>query len=72
MITTGKKQGPFIDNDFHSQESPFIKTSEFCASCHNSSNHLGAEARTTYNEWKKSKFKELQLPCQECHMNRYG
>jgi len=72
MITTGKKQGPFIDNDFHSQESHFIKTSEFCASCHNSSNHLGAEARTTYDEWKKSRFNELQLPCQECHMNMHG
>jgi len=72
MITTGKKQGPFTDNNFHSQESHFIKTSEFCAACHNSSNHLGAEARTTYDEWGKSRYKELQLPCQECHMNMHG
>jgi hypothetical protein len=68
-----RKLGPFAhEKDWHHVYSEFITTSEFCAVCHNFVNHLGLEIRSTYSEWKTSRYAEKGIECQDCHMNVDG
>lgn len=71
--SSGKKQGPYEqETSWHGQKSNFIQISEFCGYCHNSANHLGAEVKVTYDEWKNSRFPDSFITCQECHMSKHG
>jgi hypothetical protein len=68
-----RKLGPFVhESDWHHVYSEFITTSEFCAVCHNYVNHLGLEIRSTYSEWKTSRYADEDIQCQDCHMNVDG
>ncbi len=68
-----RKLGPFMhESDWHHVYSEFITTSEFCAVCHNYVNHLGLEIRSTYSEWKTSRYADEDIHCQDCHMNVDG
>jgi hypothetical protein len=68
-----RKLGPFAhENDWHHVYSEFITTSEFCAVCHNFVNHLGLEIRSTYSEWRASRYAEEGIECQDCHMSVDG
>jgi len=68
-----QKLGPFQqENDWHHVYSEFITTSEFCAVCHNVVNHHGLEIKSTYSEWKASRYAEEGIQCQDCHMNVFG
>jgi hypothetical protein len=68
-----RKLGPFAhEKDWHHVYSEFITKSEFCAVCHNYVNHLGLEIRSTYSEWKTSRYAEEGIECQDCHMNVDG
>jgi hypothetical protein len=68
-----RKLGPFMhESGWHHVYSEFITTSEFCAVCHNYVNHLGLEIRSTYSEWKTSRYADEGIHCQDCHMNVDG
>ncbi len=68
-----RKLGPFVrESEWHHVYSEFITTSEFCAVCHNYVNHLGLEIRSTYSEWKASRYADEDIQCQDCHMNVDG
>lgn len=70
--TEGKKLGPLKINNWHSKYSPYISTSNFCAVCHNAWNRNNVEIKSTYSEWKRSKYASNDVQCQDCHMSSKG
>ena len=68
-----KKLGPFRrEEDWHHAYSKFQTLSEACAVCHNAVNHRGLEIKSTYTEWKNSRYAREGIQCQDCHMTTYG
>lgn len=68
-----RKLGPFRhENDWHHVYSELQTKSEFCGICHNSVNHHGLEIKSTYTEWKDSRYAREGIECQDCHMTVYG
>jgi hypothetical protein len=67
------KLGPFrCATAWHHQYQEFHRKSEFCAVCHNDHNRHGLEIKSTYTEWKKSRYADMGIQCQNCHMNEVG
>ena len=68
-----QKLGPFIkETNWHHVYSDLQTKSEFCAICHNAVNHYGLEIKSTYTEWKASRYAKEGIQCQDCHMNVQG
>lgn len=75
QVASGKKQGPFSiggNATHHAEYSGFVQMGEFCGRCHSSSNHVGAEIKSTFDEWRESSYGMKRHACQECHMNKDG
>ncbi len=66
------KQGPrkVSDAPHDVNYSPFIKTAEFCATCHDEASPYGAWVKSTYREWKNGPYAKEGTTCQDCHMYR--
>lgn len=47
---------------------PEMKHSRFCAGCHQWTSDNGVKVMSTYDEWATSRFAELGIQCQNCHM----
>ena len=77
---SGKKQGPLTSvSDLtkqnvsqHFEYSGFLPMAEYCGRCHNATNHVGVEVKSTFYEWRESSYGKRGLVCQECHMNKIG
>jgi hypothetical protein len=68
-----RKLGPFLhEYNWHHVYSALQTKSEFCGICHNDVNHHGLEVKSTYTEWKQSRYADDGIQCQDCHMNRIG
>ena len=68
-----RKLGPFKGADnWHHVYSELQTKSEFCGICHNATNHLGLEVKSTFTEWKNSDYAAKGIQCQDCHMNLKG
>jgi hypothetical protein len=68
-----RKLGPFMhEYNWHHVYSQLQTKSEFCAICHNAVNQHGLEIKSTFTEWKNSRFAEENVQCQDCHMNSLG
>ncbi len=50
--------------------SAFLKSSEFCATCHDEQSPYGAWVKSTYREWKAGPYAKEGTRCQDCHMYR--
>ncbi|BAT71636.1 conserved hypothetical protein [Thermosulfidibacter takaii ABI70S6] len=48
---------------------PFLKTPEFCATCHDEASPYGAWVKSTYREWKEGPYAKMGIRCQDCHMH---
>ncbi len=67
------KYGPIrCQAEWHRKYSAFHRRSEFCGVCHEGRNYLGLATKTTYSEWKQSKYALEGIQCQDCHMNVVG
>jgi nitrate/TMAO reductase-like tetraheme cytochrome c subunit len=49
----------------------FLKSPEFCATCHDEASPYGAWVKSTYREWKESSYAKNGIRCQDCHMYYY-
>lgn len=68
-----QKFGPFKhDSTWHHVYAELQTKSEFCAICHDRVNRYGLEIKSTYSEWKNSRYAEMGIQCQDCHMNVNG
>jgi hypothetical protein len=68
--------GPFDDATFPGEipdfsYAPLFSSSRICAPCHEGS-FFGVPIYETYSEWSKSKYRELGINCQDCHMSSTG
>jgi len=69
----GRKLGPFHEADnWHHVYSELQTKSEICGICHNATNHNGLEVKSTFTEWKNSRYATEGIQCQDCHMNLKG
>jgi nitrate/TMAO reductase-like tetraheme cytochrome c subunit len=50
------------------QENPFLRTAEFCGTCHNEMDPWGLYVKATHLEWKESPQAKAGIVCQDCHM----
>ncbi|MBI3593071.1 MAG: hypothetical protein HY099_06300 [Nitrospirae bacterium] len=67
------KLGPFVSaSNWHRSYSELHTKSEFCAICHNAVNRHSIEIKSTYTEWKDSRYAKEGIQCQDCHMNAKG
>ena len=67
------KFGPLkTQTDWHHNYSALQTRSEFCAICHSVDNHLGLAIKSTYAEWKGSRYALAGIQCQDCHMTANG
>ncbi len=67
------KQGPRKDakSPVHGVVySEFLRTPEFCATCHDEQSPYGAWVKETYREWKAGPYAKQGVRCQDCHMYR--
>ena len=65
------KQGPkpgVVSPHHDTVENEFIKTSEFCGTCHNEKSPYDAWVKSTHLEWKEGPYAEQGVQCQDCHM----
>ncbi len=73
-IEPGKtKMGPRADAKpmgHKVKQSDFIRSAEFCATCHDEASPYGAWVKETYREWKAGPYAKEGVVCQDCHMHR--
>lgn len=65
------KQGPRpgLKSPHHDTvENPFLRTAEFCGTCHNEKSPFGAWVKATHLEWKEGPQGKAGIVCQDCHM----
>ena len=65
------KQGnrPGADSPYHAtRENPFLRTAEFCGTCHNEQDPWGVFVKSTQLEWKEGPHGKAGIVCQDCHM----
>ncbi len=65
------KQGIHSDDEspVHKiKDNPFLRTTEFCGTCHNEKDPYGVWVKSTQLEWKESPHAKAGIVCQDCHM----
>jgi len=65
------KQGnrPGLKSPYHeTRENPFLRSAEFCGTCHNEQNPWGVFVKSTQLEWKEGPHGKAGIVCQDCHM----
>ncbi len=72
VVAPGRlKQGPRagVESPYHdTRENPFLRTAEFCGTCHNEKNPWGLYVKATHFEWKEGPHGRAGIVCQDCHM----
>ena len=65
------KQGPRagLESPHHAtRENPFLRSAEFCGTCHNEKDPWGLFVKSTHLEWKEGPQGKAGIVCQDCHM----
>lgn len=65
------KQGPkpgAVSPHHDTVENEFIKTGDFCGTCHNEMSPYGVWVKSTHLEWKEGPYYAQGVQCQDCHM----
>ena len=65
------KQGPRsgrVSPHHQTIENPFLRTAEYCGTCHNEKSPFGTWVKATQIEWKEGPHGKAGIVCQDCHM----
>jgi len=65
------KQGPRAGRESPHHETvanPFLRTAEFCGTCHNEKDPWDLWVKSTHLEWKEGPHGKAGIVCQDCHM----
>lgn len=72
VVAPGRvKQGPRagLESPHHAtRENPFLRSAEFCGTCHNEMDPWGLYVKSTHLEWKEGPHGKAGIVCQDCHM----
>jgi len=59
---------PGLESPHHkTEESPFMRTAEFCGTCHNEKSPSGTWVKSTQIEWSEGPYAAEGVPCHRCH-----
>ncbi len=59
---------PGVESPHHNTEqSDFMRTAEYCGTCHNEKSPFGAWVKSTQIEWSEGPYADEGVPCQRCH-----
>lgn len=62
-------QRPGLVSPHHDTEySDFVKSPDFCGTCHNEKNPFGIWVKSTHLEYKDGPYSKQGVRCQDCHM----
>lgn len=67
------KQGPkpgLVSPHHDTVENPFLRSADFCGTCHNEMSPYGVWVKSTHLEWREGPYAAQGVPCQQCHMPR--
>lgn len=68
-VKYGNREG--VESPHHvTRYSEFIRTAEFCGTCHNEKSPYGVWVKSTQLEWAEGPYAKEGVPCQVCHMPR--
>ncbi|MCU0290486.1 MAG: hypothetical protein MUF10_00635 [Thermoanaerobaculaceae bacterium] len=65
------KQGPragVVSPHHETRENPFLRSADFCGTCHNEKDPWGLFVKSTHLEWKEGPHGKGGIVCQDCHM----
>ena len=65
------KQGPkpgVVSPHHDTVENDFLKSADFCGTCHNEMSPYGVWVKSTHLEWKEGPYAKQGVQCQDCHM----
>jgi nitrate/TMAO reductase-like tetraheme cytochrome c subunit len=66
-VKTGPKPG--LASPHHDTvENEFIRTGDFCGTCHNEMSPYGIWVKSTHLEWQDGPYHDQGVQCQDCHM----
>ena len=66
-VKLGPRPG-VVSPHHETRENPFLRSAEFCGTCHNEQNPWGLFVKSTHLEWKDGPHGRAGIVCQECHM----
>ena len=66
-IKYGPRQG-VVSPHHETKYLDFIKSPDFCGTCHNEKNPYGIWVKSTHLEWKDGPYSKQGVRCQDCHM----
>ncbi|MGB8952332.1 MAG: multiheme c-type cytochrome [Candidatus Aminicenantales bacterium] len=66
-IKYGPRQG-VVSPHHETRYSDFIKSPDFCGTCHNEKNPYGIWVKSTHLEWKEGPYSKQGVRCHDCHM----
>jgi hypothetical protein len=72
IVSPGRiKQGPRpgLASPIHDTvENPFLRSADFCGTCHNEKSPFGTWVKATHLEWREGPQGRAGIVCQDCHM----
>lgn len=51
-------------------QSDFLKSADFCGTCHNEKSPYDVWVKSTHLEWKEGPYSKQGVQCQDCHMTK--
>ncbi len=61
-------RGGTISPEHNTVKSEFLRTAEFCGTCHNEKSPYGIWVKSTHLEWKEGPYAKEGVRCHDCHM----
>jgi len=66
-VKYGQREG-VVSPHHDTKYSDFVKSPDFCGTCHNEKNPFGLWVKSTHLEWKEGPYSKQGVRCQDCHM----
>ena len=66
-VKQGNRAGR-VSPHHETRENAFLRSAEFCGTCHNEKDPWGLFVKSTHLEWKEGPHGKAGIVCQDCHM----
>ncbi|OGU31962.1 MAG: hypothetical protein A2057_06205 [Ignavibacteria bacterium GWA2_35_9] len=63
-------RGNVASPEHQTVKNEFLRTAEFCGTCHNEESPYGVWVKSTHLEWKDGPYSKEGVKCQDCHMTK--
>lgn len=66
-VKYGPREGA-VSPSHETRKSDFLKSADFCGTCHNEKDPYGIWVKSTHLEWREGPYSKQGVQCQDCHM----